>query len=495
MSRIFHYILFCVCILLGAGCVQEEVPVPVPPPSPETETITLYIKDASRAATRALSESDESVVEDLDVLVFKYKNGEARLYQHISVDRSLITSVSDDKKEFQITLPRDNDYYQFEIFANAKSEVAAYIQANGDPTGKLKSDILPEIVSVSSGVWNSGADYRKLHMWGKTEGSKTLTQLNTGATIKLFRSLVRVDVEVNVGVPFELKEIYVYNRPTRGRIAPDLTFWNGAQGQERFTAPSLPANLGLVPLDETVSRSKYTVTGGKSVREIYLYETEEKGTQNFMDATFLVLGGRYNGSSTTTYYRVNFADMLKLPEAPDYDNPNWWDTPPGQDTSTGESGMVGAGDSYHPLIRNHHYQMTITAANGAGFATPQKASESLSSQLSSIFIAWNNTDQQVVIDNTSYTFKVSPSVAEVNYPHGSQYIDFETTFPNPVWVLEGDPTVTWFHVSFHNGDIFVVPDANYPPVGTVGYFHLLLKDQGGNVKLTKQIKVVYIQQP
>jgi hypothetical protein len=476
-------------ILLGLnmGCVQEEVPVPVQ--SPEKEMITLYFRDVSRTTTRALTESQEGVVEKVDVLVFRYSNGEALFAERISIDKQDIRDVAgdDSKKEFTVTLSKDNNYYQLVILANARTEVNDYyVLNNNNLAGKLKEDILPEIISKSDGLWNTvdgSAAFRYIPMWGETNGSKKLTQLDK-TDIKLFRSLVRVDVKVNAGVPFELKEIHVYNRPTRGRIAPDPTFWNDTQ--KRFIEPSLPSDLKIVDQAGGATQSHYTVTG-QSVREIYLYETKEQGTQDFMKATFLVLGGIYHGKMN--YYRVNFADMPNLPSDPSLD-PDWWQGGP-PTSGTGEGGMVGAGDIYHPLIRNHHYEISVTNVSGEGHTSPAEASKSITTRLSSVLLTWDNQNQNVIIDNNSYTFEVAPPVAYLKNAATAE-ITFKTSFPNPTWEL-GELTDTWFECSLKESEGKIIVTRKSIPSGgdgSVGYFTLKLKD-GSKLKVSQQIKVAY----
>jgi hypothetical protein len=472
---------------LNIGCVQEEIPVP--PPSPEKEVITFYIRDASRPATRALSDSLESVIETIDLLIFKYTNSQPLFTERISVNKSDIRPVADDytKKEFTFTVDRNDDYYQVVLLANVRKEVDAYMNGNSR-IGESKTTFSTGIVSESQSLWNttpSSQDFCYIPMWGESAGAKTITQLN-GNEIKLYRSLVRVDVKVDAGVPFTLNTIYVYNRPLRGQIIPNPDTWN--EVQNRFTSPSLPVNWAVEnPAGSAPSGRYYTVTGNSSVHEIYLYEAPEYTTQDFIKATSLVLAGQY--ASKTNFYRVDFAKIADQPSNPNLP-PDWWEHPP--TSGEGEGGMVGAGDIYHPLIRNHHYEIAITGVKGSGYTSAAEASKSISTQLSFELLTWDNQNQNVIIDNGSYTLEVTPSVVTISQTQPGE-ITFSTSYPNPSWILS-EPSVDWFECSLQGNNKIKVAykaSAALPPKGTEGYFRLQLIGSGNTLKVSQQIKVVF----
>jgi hypothetical protein len=150
--------------------------------------------------------------------------------------------------------------------------------------------------------------------------------------------------------------------------------------------------------------------------------------------------------------------------------------------------MVGSGDSYHPILRNHHYELNITGVKGEGFDTPNAAASSINSQLISDFITWDNANQNVIIDG-QYTFSVTP--AELILRSRDGVILLSTTYPGAGWSLD-EPDVDWFECQIQSGGnmILVNIPSDLPPVGSVGYFKVKLMD--GNVrKVTQQIKVEY----
>jgi hypothetical protein len=155
--------------------------------------------------------------------------------------------------------------------------------------------------------------------------------------------------------------------------------------------------------------------------------------------------------------------------------------------------MVGAGDSYYPLIRNHHYELAITGVRGTGFADPDLAVKSINTQLSSEFLTWDNKNQDVIIDNAPYRLEVNPSEVAISLGGAPAVVNFSTTYPNASWTL-GESSVDWVACNLdavvNKITVSCKTSVAIPPAGSVGYFRLNLI--GGNKhKVSQQIKVVY----
>jgi hypothetical protein len=153
--------------------------------------------------------------------------------------------------------------------------------------------------------------------------------------------------------------------------------------------------------------------------------------------------------------------------------------------------MVGAGDIYYPLLRNHRYELTITGVRNEGFLMADSAVRSINSQLIAEFITWNESNQNVIIDQTQYTLKVLPSTDVVLSRQSPLTLTLETNYPNASWML-GEPTVEWFECGLTGNKVTVAyKAASTPPAsGSVGFFKVKLMD-GSKQKVSQQIKVVY----
>jgi hypothetical protein len=488
MSHILRYVLVAMALYgLNTSCVMEEIILPQNKAG--KKTITLYFKDMSKPATRTLSDSLETAVQTIDVLAFRLKNNQLRFAYNVSVNESDIHAAADySKKEFSITVENDDERYQYVLLANVRTEVAAYLKAAGR-LNELKDAFLPNIIIESKELWNvNGTNFRRIPMWGESQGAKTLLQLDKNE-IYIYRSLARVDVKINSNIAFELKEIYVYNRPSRGRMVPDLSHWDDAQ--KRFTAPSLPADLGIVDA-VAVNGNKYTVPSGVTdfAHEIYLLETKQLDTQDFVDATCLVLGGMYNNAMN--YYRVDFSEARSRgssTQPPDFD---WKQGPP--QSGTGDGGMVGTGDAYHPLIRNHCYEINITGIKGKGFDRPDPAVKSISSQLVAEFLTWDDKKQDIIIDDAQYTLKITPHEVNISRTTSGEIAlesNFFTSNPQAAWIVS-KPSDEWFECKLQGDKITVSykAAATPPPSASAGYFKVRLMD-GNRQKVSQQIKVIF----
>jgi hypothetical protein len=157
--------------------------------------------------------------------------------------------------------------------------------------------------------------------------------------------------------------------------------------------------------------------------------------------------------------------------------------------------MVGAGDNYHPLIRNHHYELTITGVISEGYTTAANASKSITTQLSTVFLAWDDKKQNVVIDNTSYLFNVAPTEVYLSNTVFVEDVYIETNYPGVTWEVS-QPTVDWFKVTLFDphssSNVIYITRIKQPSSAAdmTGYFSIKLKD-GNKLKVSQQIKVEY----
>ncbi|GHV51993.1 hypothetical protein FACS1894181_14680 [Bacteroidia bacterium] len=494
MRHIIYYILTLFFALNLASCTSSEEIVP-PPGGGETGDngkVTLYFRNSGSPQTRALNDSLESVIESIDILAFEASGPSENFAYRKMVDQADIKADANDysKKHFTVEVPKDKKFYKYVILANARTETDACFY-NNDHKGEAKEELVAKIISSESAAWNvNPASFKRIPMWGESDGIKTIELLDN-QTIYLYRSVGVVDVEIEGTAPFDLREIYVYNRPTRGRIAPNTDYFNSTQ--QRFVSPSLPSSMNIVDQITAGASASPLVTlgsGANKVKDaIFLYETDEYGSANFLNATCLVLGGHVNSQPGMSYYRVDFADYRQSSGTTPPPPPDWDQGPPG--TSTGEGGMVGSGDKYHPILRNHRYDLKISGVNGSGSTTPLVAAQTQHSQLIYEFTTWNNLSNDVYIDNNPYELRIDKRVINLhpaNMASISLYTDYLGT-----WAV-GNFTDDWFECRLSgpntNGTVTVSLSGSIPPMDSVGYFKVKLMD-GKREVLSQLIKVEY----
>ncbi|MDR2496722.1 MAG: FimB/Mfa2 family fimbrial subunit [Tannerellaceae bacterium] len=481
-------------LTLLASCASNEVVEPDIPPKPAPDdkgTVTLYFRHSDApATTRALDEVLESTIDNIDVLAFEASGSTQNYAYRRTVDKNDIRDDPSDfsKKHFTIEVPKDQKRYKFVILANARSETGAYFSPGVDHSGEEKEYLLSHIVSSTTGFWDTNpASFKRLPMSGETDGVQTIDAINN-QVIYLYRSLAVIDVKVDANVPFDLRKVYVYNRPTNGRVAPTSAYYNAAQ--KRFASPSLPATLNVVDKIMDGAMPSAIVSLDASTNEIaddiFLYETDKQGSEHFLYATCLVLGGYANGQTAMSYYRVDFADYRDLPTGTT--PPPWSQGPPASGSGTG--GMVGSGDTYYPLLRNHRYDIKVTGVNGQGSVDPLIASQTQHSQLITEFTTWNNQNKNIYIDNNPYVLNIDKGSVNLK-TMSTDYIQVSTTFPG-TWAV-GNKSDDWFDCvvtgSTQSASVMVNLQ-RIPTAPAVGFFKIKLM-KGTREIVSQLIKVEY----
>ncbi|GHU58640.1 hypothetical protein FACS189411_14400 [Bacteroidia bacterium] len=496
MRFIIYYILALFLVLELSSCTSQEIPEPPVEGGNDVGKVTLYFRDSGSPQTRALNDSLESVIDNIDLLAFEASaSSQLQLFAYRkTVNQADIQTDPGDysMKHFTVDVPKDNKYYKYVILANARTETDACFYGNNH-IGEEKEELLAKVISSESAFWNvDPKTFRHIPMWGESDGLKTVQALNN-QVIYLYRSVAVVDVNVEATAPFDLREIYIYNRPTRGRIAPDMDYFNATQ--KRFISPSLPASMNIVDkITAGAAASPIALLGAGTVDNevkdaIFLYETDKYGSGNFLNATCLVLGGYANSQSVMSYFRVDFADYREPQSGGTSTPPSWDQGPP--TTGTGGGGMVGSGDKYYPILRNHRYDLKVTGVNGSGSSTPLIAAQTQHSQLITEFTTWNSQNQDVYIDNSQYELRIDKGSIDLNATNPGM-ISLYTTYPG-TWEV-GNLTDDWFKCtvsgSNNNGTVTVTLSGGNPPSGSIGYFKIKLMDQKREV-ISQLIKVEY----
>lgn len=364
-----------------------------------TVTFVLNVPGNSVPATRGLSESDETNIETIDVLLFRKAGGDRLYYGNVlgvSIDNS-----QGNVKNFKAVIPvKDYDNYDITVIANGRDVLSGAGLSPGDE----KSVVLGKLIkTVPAGEkWNSN----RIPMWGEAlnveiDGN---TGLSGGNAIKMTRMIARIDVKLSRkaatgsdvatatgNANFELSSVRLYNYSTRGTIAPDLM--NGwASGEiPKATSPNRPEGGygtalygdGNEPLvytagDQHVSASSLP---DSLIRAIYTLEAPKGSGSTLATNTCLVIGGKYKGDVKETFYRIDIAQ--KNTASQQYE--------------------------YLPLLRNHRYLINITKISGTGFGTPDEAFYSQPVNIEAGILEWNDGDIGDIIFDGQYYLGINPT--------------------------------------------------------------------------------------
>ncbi len=393
MKKHLIYILFPALLL--TGCVTDEQLVG-PVASDELQaTLTLQIPEGgfTPAATRALDDTKEKTISQVDVLIFEKASADAADNTAVFFDRAEVdlSGNGTESRDVQITVKKSTKPLQFVVLANCRAlvdEKAASFVA-GTTTRTAALDAL--IMTVDSG-WNANStSYTPLPMWGQT-AFRTITDAASAATtVDMVRAHARIDVTLSATAQsqFILERVYVYNASSRGRIAPSEAWTSGTL--------ALPTSRG--DLDYNIA------TGAReSVYSIYTFEAPAATAANQTTAApFLVIGGTWNGETALTYYRIDFAKT--------------------------ENNVT----TFMPLLRNYHYDVNIEAVSGRGYPTTAEAMlDSFTDRITTSVhqwaqgdmgnIVWNGRNYLAVTTNELDTDKGEKNISNIkiatNYDNG-----------------------------------------------------------------------------
>lgn len=342
MKTIIYYIfLFCVPVL---SCVDEhhnpDIELPPPPPQTGFATLTIELPEVKEPLTYAVGETDENMIETVDVLAFKLIEDKYFFSYRLELSGHDITdvsgSVNGEQKEFDVEIRKDS--LCFVIIANGKGLIDQLSELMFS-AGVTKEELLDSIQFSQSGKWPvAPGSFAPFPMWGET---KDLIRITTTAiaTVPLLRAVVRIDVGVDVfgdpalgfGNKFKLKDVYIYNAMNKGYIAPDMS--DPGLEEEGFvvTIPHIPQDA--VPITTPL---KYEYADNSEVvqrlfREIYIAESG-------VDNVCLVISGYYD-NGPESFYKIAFAQ----------------------------------GRSYFPLLRNYRYLVNIKGIRRQGYASAAEA--------------------------------------------------------------------------------------------------------------------------
>jgi hypothetical protein len=363
---------YAAMLLAVASCTQEKPTNPDDPdgsdPIPE-EMVEIAISVPhpdmfESAMTRALTLEQESTVSELDVLVFEQNGGLIDIVSAVKRSTNLPT------QQFGISVQRakvEGKTLHVVALANSSEEIKNVLGSNPDQfDGMRYDDLVAKFTTPVTGVMYASRN-AVLPMSGESRGIKINESAPTKITVRLARAVARVDIGVGQAtkstgtdyglswnglddkgkaIPFEPTDIYIA-RP--GSMISLLPARASVNNEGKIVAPTLHADNKLFAASESWNRFLYTFDGKLfSTQEIYIPETRQTGSAasdgQHTSRIALIVGGKYNGSSKTTYYRVNF---------------------------TKEDALVD-------IVRNRFYQFNIKSVNFPGLSTPMAAYESAS---------------------------------------------------------------------------------------------------------------------
>lgn len=413
-------VFLCVFCVLVPGCTKDTgggVPVSA------DFTIQLRIpgngdsKEVRSAAVAAESSIDP---QQLYLLLFREQAGKfeyAAFYTPVTVTAGTVDGATVYSLSLRFPVPDPRDSYRFMVLANLTDDEFAgaagpdgsnFKAANGtaDPMETIRTGI----TYAQPGNWPL-RPFRSFPMWGES-GVFTGTSHTVGS-VSMVRSVARIDVGVNFqrnpdgsypldnmvsqgidGLKFRVTSVKLYNVPEKGVIGPAAA--NYSESGRYVTAPTLPGNPSIPPAP-AYTRCVYTLgdldypsgsTQKRSLtRTLYVPEAANHGISDNGRAVCLVVGGEYNGSSTT-YYRIDLYD--RTPDA------------------AGNISKPTAATRID-LLRNHIYVVDIISVKMKGYSTPEEAFASDPVYMDATVEVWDQSRQVNVSPDGVYNLSLNAS--------------------------------------------------------------------------------------
>lgn len=372
--------LFIIAILLY-GC-SEDNPVDRNNGKDKETYFQFGVITANATPPRTILKSGqtdlESRISQIQILVFENDS-----YQY-RVAGTGISNSANFSATFKARLLSSDQPTTIYIIANADAEIDANEPLVGETTADVKAKLTKAI--------STNATVTDFVMWGSyvfPTGISATTENNIN-NIRMLRSVARVDVIAAALPNFELVSIQAFRVSDNMQLIPD-----NPTTTPGVTDPSVPTGA-----TQSINTTPISTPPTSSVAQLYLPEVATPLSGDLVnDATCIVIGGLYAGSSTVSYYRLDF-------------NPNI------------------AGHPFGQILRNNRYEFNITYVLSEGYATAQEAANNISSSMEVRIVQWSDFITYMIFDINNY-LGVSSSYIRLTGDANSSYdIMVQTDLPN-----------------------------------------------------------------
>jgi hypothetical protein len=466
--------IFLSLILFFPSCTNEEGEDTARPVlTGESEVVlSLRLPGASSPATRSVEEY-EDLVSSVDVLVFDDDGG--YLYTAAAYDITPGTTPDPPSpiaavKNFGVKLKQTGSGETVDLWVVANAHYLPGIEE-----GTSKADVAKLLVVDFNDNTDEVALELLLPMWGTLTNVEILNSSTLGGnnTVNLIRMFARIDVAVASSVTnFELTCVWYCNFNRIGRIVPGAISndgtWTAPPNLTYVTEPSLLPDMPKMPFQEFTN-----VTDNAITAMIYPLETEKgdgyDGTDDvpYEEEPCLLIAGRYGGSMTESWYRVDFVQ-----------------------TKDNEL-------QYLDILRNHLYVVSITNVSGPGLSGVLEMDDLLAPRpvnITANTAVWDISDMKYVVIDDRYMLSVSCDSVVFTQNGMTKDIQVYTDCETGWAIDQNDPIPDW--ITAHTDPLSEIISgekkimttlsltATSFEYGRVGYFTITA---GG---LTQQIKVI-----
>lgn len=379
----------------------------------------------------------ETLINEIQVLVFE--NG---LYSYKATGGDI--NQTDGVASFSARIRSNNVPTTIYIVANNN----AVVDAN-EPAIDSSIDDVNTLFNLP---YTSAGTSGNVALWGsyRWENGVDATIDNIVTPISLLRAMARVDVEVapTASTNFTLQSVQVFRAANTIQIIP-----NSPNTELSVTTPSIPEGAEFDVNTNPVTSISATL----SEAQVYIPESSAPPqADQVSQATCIVVGGRFNNSATTRFYRLDFNPLIE-------------------------------GHPLGQILRNCRYDFTISEVSADGYNTAAEAANNPSSNMDFDLVIWPSEQiRYMFFDNNDYFGLSELDVGLGGTANYTKQIDITTNLSG--YALRFGTDGAWqqtlnngvFSVTRTNGDQTLVVTAltnNFTP----SYRKQLMQIQAGNL--------------
>lgn len=374
MKKIFY--ILSIALLGATACSVNELgkPESVNEKGKVTFVMGLEFPEVFIATRGAMAENP--IIDDVHVAVFGDKGYLNEYVKAVPCDYNEETGVVTEKEDFENIQNGVLFYYKVTLTATTGYR-AIHVIANGPDQIQYNSydyEVMPKLFTNKG----EGAYWTMFELQNGTAvvdpqtsvESPSQAAIEAFSNLKLIRNFAKVTVTESAN-NFELDGYEVFNTPNKGRIvtwkedynsssqrlAGYYTPYVGAKNENPMTFGELQT-AGYTPSlveGADIDQAAPTSGGTYSLGSKFVFERVKTNAAN---RPYIIVKGKFNGSTTSTFYRLDFTDK---------------------------------DGNYIPIFRNFQYNIEIKSVAKVGVADPAAAQPS-NANVSALLTTANLTD-------------------------------------------------------------------------------------------------------
>lgn len=353
--------MIVVAMILQISCQQDDSFSP-------TADSTIVNLSVSAANSGAVMDNDDTAsgIKSLCILQFNVNGNAFGTLRHVGMG----TETAPNSGTYSTILLQsvdNNDKYKLVVLANfPDGDYGVFYRMAGKSYAEVQQACMSaELIGENVPEFT---DQQPFPMFGiaKDGEPQSINEKMDLGTVSLVRAVARVDIGIgtknannntwtNGKIPFGMTQVQIWKDGKQYAYMPVENNFSSSAGALTINSPS--------PVGDTETKtyygSAYITNSTYCSEKIYLPEADllwgEVYDAKHTNRLAIIVGGKYNGSMTETFYRVDFT----------YDD--------------GSRGKMN-------ILRNHVYQFTIKKVEAAGYVTAE--------------LAYNNKSKNLVFEAT-----------------------------------------------------------------------------------------------